>query len=182
MKKLITIILGCLILCCSACSDDDDDVIDNNNIENNDDDKEDGDGDDDGGGDTSVEILTMELKVIEYVNQERAKVGAPALKMHTSLMKSADVRAKEVKETQQMTHYRPDGSYFNTAITIPVKASGENVTMGPLPENAMGAWMESAGHKANILNKNWTHIGVGSHKFVPILGGNVWVQHFAIID
>lgn len=180
MKKLITIILGCLILCCSACSDDDDNVIDDDNIENNDDGKE--DGNDDGGGSSSVEILDTERKIIEYVNQERAKVGAPALKMHTSLMESADVRAKEVRESQIMNHYRPDGSYFNTAIKIPVRASGENITMGVLPENAMAGWMESPGHKANILNKNWTHIGVGSHKFIPILGGNVWVQHFAIID
>lgn len=179
MKKLITVILGCFILYCSACSEDDKNVVDNN-IENNENGNENEDENED--EDSSVEILDMELKIIEYVNKERAKVGVPTLKIHKSLMKSADIRAKEVKETQQMTHIRPDGTSYSTAIKIPVKGSGENITMGNLPENAMGAWMESPAHKANILNKNYTHIGVGSQKFIPIIGGYVWVQIFARID
>lgn len=125
---------------------------------------------------------TEEKRIITLVNQERAKVGLPPLKAHNSLMESAKIRAKEVKESQLMNHKRPDGSSYSTAIMIPVKGSGENITLGNLPENAMAAWMESTGHRNNILNKNYTHIGVGSHKFIPIIGGYAWIQIFAKID
>lgn len=175
MKKLLILFLSCLALLipggCSNPEGEDDNLI---NTDNN--------GNDGGENNEAIGGTAEEKKIITLVNQERAKVGLPALKAHNSLMESAKVRAKEVKDTQQVTHIRPDGTSYSTAIKIPVKGSGENIAMGNLPENAMAAWMESTGHKNNILNKNYTHIGVGSQKFVPIIGGYVWVQIFARIE
>lgn len=184
MKKVFVLFLGCLILftaCSNPDNEEDENIVNggNNNTGNN---NGNSDGGNNGNNNETINGTAEEIRIITLVNQERAKVGAPALKVHNALMESAKIRAKEVKESQLMNHYRPDGSWFNTSIKIPVLGSGENLTMGVLPENAMAAWMESTGHRNNLLNKNWTHIGVGSHKFIPIIGGNVWAQHFARID
>lgn len=114
-------------------------------------------------------------QVFELVNQERRKAGLSDLTFHEELSANATVRAKEI--VTKFDHTRPDGSKFSTAITIPYRTVGENIAWGQrTPEAVMEAWMNSSGHRANILNSSYTKIGVGVYES----GGRLyWVQLFA---
>lgn len=102
-------------------------------------------------------------RVVELVNIERAKVNLPALIMSEDLNKAAYIRAKET--LQSFSHTRPNGSSFSTVLKengISYRGAGENIAWGQrTPEAVVNAWMNSEGHRANILNKNFTFIGVG---------------------
>ena len=116
-------------------------------------------------------------QVVALVNAERAKVNLPALTMSTDLNYAAQIRA--VETTQSFSHTRPNGSSFSSVLTengIPYRRAGENIAWGQkTPEAVVNAWMNSEGHRANILNKNFTSIGVGYY-----LNGSTpyWVQLF----
>ena len=114
-------------------------------------------------------------QVVALVNAERAKVNLPALSYHAELSSNAMVRAREI--VSKFDHTRPDGSKFSTAITIPYRMVGENIAAGQRsPEEVMQAWMNSAGHRENILRAEYDKIGVG----VVESGGRLyWVQLFA---
>lgn len=117
-------------------------------------------------------------QVAALVNAERAKAGLPALSVQTEIVTAANVRAKEIK--QQFSHTRPDGRSFDTVLTengVSFRGSGENIAYGQRsPEAVMEGWMNSAGHRANILNANFKNIGVGYYQDTN--GGNHWVQLF----
>ena len=102
-------------------------------------------------------------QVVALVNIERAKVGLPALTMSEDLNRAAQIRAKEI--VQSFSHTRPNGSSFSSVLKengISYRGAGENIAWGQrTPEAVVNAWMNSAGHRANILNKNYTTIGVG---------------------
>lgn len=110
------------------------------------------------------------------MNAERAKAGLPALKMDTNITAAANVRAKEI--TQKFSHTRPNGSSFSSVLKeqgVSFRGSGENIAWGQKsPEQVMNAWMNSDGHRANILNKNFKNIGVGYYQDGN--GVNHWVQ------
>lgn len=114
-------------------------------------------------------------QVAALVNEERAKAGLSLLTLDPELSANAMVRAQEIIE--KFDHTRPDGSSFSTAITIPWRTVGENIAYGQSsPEAVMNAWMNSSGHRANILQANFSKIGVG----VVESGGRLyWVQLFA---
>ena len=117
-------------------------------------------------------------QVVALVNAERAKAGLPALKIKSDITAAANVRAKEIK--QSFSHTRPNGSNFSSALKeqgVSFRSSGENIAWGQKsPEHVMNAWMNSAGHRANILNKNFNHIGVGYYQDEK--GVKYWVQLF----
>ena len=98
--------------------------------------------------------------------------------MKTDITAAANVRAKEIK--QKFSHTRPDGSSFSSVLReqgVSFRGSGENIAWGQKsPEQVMNAWMNSDGHRANILNKNFKNIGVGH--YVDANGVNYWVQLF----
>ena len=102
-------------------------------------------------------------QVVALVNIERAKAGLPALTMSEDLNRAAQIRAKEI--VQSFSHTRPNGSSFSSVLKengISYRGAGENIAWGQrTPEAVVNAWMNSAGHRANILNKNYTTIGVG---------------------
>lgn len=116
-------------------------------------------------------------QVVELVNMERAKVGLPALTMSQDLNNAAQIRA--VETVQSFSHTRPDGSSFSSVLKengISFRGAGENIAWGQrTPEAVVNAWMNSEGHRANILNKNFTSIGVGYY-----LNGSTpyWAQLF----
>ena len=118
---------------------------------------------------------TMTGQVAALVNAERAKAGLSPLTLDTELSANAAVRAQEIVE--KFDHTRPDGSKFSTAVTIEWRTVGENIAYGQSsPEAVMNAWMNSSGHRANILNADFDKIGVG----VVRSGGRLyWVQLFA---
>lgn len=117
-------------------------------------------------------------QVVNLVNAERAKAGLKALQIDEKVAAAANVRAKEIK--QSFSHTRPNGSSFSTALKeqgVSYRGSGENIAYGQLsPEAVMNGWMNSDGHRANILNANFTHIGVGH--FQDGNGTNYWAQLF----
>lgn len=117
-------------------------------------------------------------QVVELVNAERAKAGLSPLKANSRMTGAAEVRAKEIERS--FSHTRPDGSGFNTVLTqngVSFRGAGENIAYGqPTPEAVMESWMNSAGHRANILNGEFTDIGVGYYENGSGVG--YWVQVF----
>lgn len=116
-------------------------------------------------------------EVLRLVNVERAKVGAKALQGYAPLERVANVRAVELQT--KFSHTRPDGSGCETAIDFPCGYWGENIAWGQsgyrTPAQVMKAWMKSPGHRENILDKRFTHLGVGiSNKGTK----RYWVQMF----
>lgn len=126
---------------------------------------------------TTSQVSAFEQKVVELTNQERAKQGLPALKLDTELSKVAKTKSQDMKNKGYFSHTSPTyGSPFDMMkkFGITYRSAGENIAMGqPSPEAVVSAWMNSAGHRANILNSSYTHIGVGH-----IEGGNYWTQMF----
>lgn len=126
---------------------------------------------------TKAPSVSREEQVVTLVNKERAKAGLNKLEMDTKLQTAAAKRAKELKTL--FSHSRPDGSLCFTALgeyNISYMAAGENIAMGQTtPEAVMNSWMNSPGHKANILSGNFTKIGVGCYQYN---GRLYWVQLF----
>lgn len=116
--------------------------------------------------------------VAELVNSERAKQGLPALKYSLTLSQAAQTRAEET--VQLFSHTRPNGSSCFTVLKeqgISYTAAGENIAYGQkTPAAVMNAWMNSSGHRANILSKSFDHIGIG---VVYRNGTYYWSQMFA---
>ena len=116
-------------------------------------------------------------QVAALVNAARAEYGLPALTVDAKVQQAAQVRARE--SAQSFSHTRPDGSSFSTALTeagVSYIRSGENIAYGQTtPQQVVQAWMDSAGHRANILDAGFTHIGVG-HAVVN--GTAYWAQLF----
>ncbi len=117
-------------------------------------------------------------EVVRLVNEERAKAGLPSLKVHTKAESAALLRAKEIE--QSFSHTRPNGSNFSTALSsagISFQSSGENIAYGQkTPALVMKDWMNSSGHRANILNTGFTSIAVGHYQ--NSAGVDYWVQLF----
>lgn len=115
--------------------------------------------------------------VIELTNAERQKEGLPALEGYADLSKVAQAKAQDMNQKGYFSHTSPTyGSPFDMMrdFGIEYQSAGENIAKGqPSPEEVVQAWMNSEGHRANILDNKFTHIGVG---FDP--GGNQWVQMF----
>ena len=116
--------------------------------------------------------VDFERRVVDLVNARRSEAGLSALSISGSLENAADIRAKEIG--QSFSHTRPDGSSCFSVLSESYRYCGENIAMGQAdPESVMNAWMNSDGHRANILNSNFTQIGVG---YNPECSG--WVQIF----
>ncbi len=106
---------------------------------------------------------TEEWEVLEQVNRERASNGLEPLSLIGNLQKANDIRAAELY--QSFSHARPDGSSCFTVLQgVNYNTAGENIAAGyATPEDVMDAWMNSTGHKANILDGKFSHIGVGHY-------------------
>ncbi len=109
--------------------------------------------------------------VLTLVNQERAADGKSALVMNESLLETAMQRAAEI--VVLFSHTRPDGS---SCFDLNKLMRGENIAYGQAtPQAAMESWMNSQGHKENILNSGYTTIGIGCFSYE---GRYYWVQCF----
>ena len=104
---------------------------------------------------------TYAYEVLKLVNQERSRAGVtPPLKMDASLLDTAMMRSGEI--VLLFSHTRPDGSSCFTAFHDDSTAVGENIAAGyQTPAAVVEGWMNSPGHKANILNPEFTTIGIG---------------------
>jgi uncharacterized protein YkwD len=115
---------------------------------------------------TNSSMSSYASQVLQLVNKERAKEGLSALTTNTTLTSAADKRAKET--FQSFSHTRPDGTSFSTVLkefNISYRAAGENIAYGQkTPQEVVTGWMNSPGHRANIMNKNFGKIGIGVYK------------------
>lgn len=116
-------------------------------------------------------------EVLKLVNQYRNQNGLPSVTLDASLCKAAEVRAKEIKTS--FSHTRPNGSSCFTVLGelgISYGGAGENIAYGQSsPSEVMTAWMNSSGHRANILGSSFTKLGVGVYSS----GGTLyWAQMF----
>jgi uncharacterized YkwD family protein len=126
---------------------------------------------------TTSTLSAYEQKVVDLTNQERAKNGLAPLKVDANLSKMAREKSRDMSSNGYFSHTSPTyGSPFDMMkqYGITYRAAGENIAMGQrLPEDVVTAWMNSDGHRKNILSPNFTHIGVGH-----IAQGNYWTQEF----
>lgn len=122
--------------------------------------------------------LSYEEQVVALVNAERAKEGLPALTMDAKLQEAARARAKET--VTLFSHTRPNGTSCFTILQeygISYRYAGENIAYGQRsPEEVVNAWMNSEGHRANIMSKNFTTIGIGYYQTAN--GTKYWSQLF----
>ena len=116
---------------------------------------------------------TYAEEVLKYVNEARTSRGLSALKLDENLCAAAEVRATEV--LRRFSHTRPDGTSCFTVLRdfgIGYRICGENIAKGFRDaQSVVNAWMNSSGHRANILNPSYTHMGVGKD-------GTGWGQLF----
>lgn len=137
-----------------------------------------------GGGTTTEDtagtgIMTAEeRKILELCNAERAKVGAPPLKANNDLTKLARMKSKDMVDKGYFSHQSPTyGSPFDMMKNygISYMYAGENLAQNTTAERAFQAWMKSEGHRKNILNPNFTELGVG---IASMDGSNMYTQLF----
>jgi len=122
-------------------------------------------------------LSAYEEKVVELTNKEREKQGLQDLKIDEELSKVAKDKSTDMNSKGYFSHTSPTyGSPFDMMkqYGIDYQTAGENIAKGQSsPEEVVDAWMHSEGHRANILNENFTHIGVGYEE-----AGNHWTQMF----
>jgi uncharacterized protein YkwD len=117
-------------------------------------------------------------QVLQLVNKERAKEGLSALTTNNTITAAGNVRAKEI--VQSFSHTRPNGSSPFTALSeagITYRAAGENIAYGQrTPQEVVTGWMNSPGHRANIMNPSFGKVGIGVYK--DSNGTIYWTQLF----
>ena len=126
---------------------------------------------------TDSGVSSFEAEVVRLVNIERSKNGLSPLTHDWELSRVARYKSQDMKNKNYFSHQSPTyGSPFDMmrSFGISYRSAGENIAKGQTtPQKVVNAWMNSQGHRANILNKNYTHIGVGY-----VQSGNYWTQMF----
>lgn len=122
-------------------------------------------------------------EVLRLVNIERANVGVAPLVLDEALCNAANMRAIEMDYSGNFSHTRPDGRDCVTVFSfceISFYTCGENIAAGyPTPAAVVEGWMNSMGHKANILNVAFTKMGLGYSTGGGGEYGHYWAQEFA---
>lgn len=128
----------------------------------------------------SVVSDSMTGQVVTLVNKERASNGLQPVTSDSRLAKLAQMKAEDMAKNGYFSHTSPTyGSAFDMMKTygISYKTAGENIAKGQKTAQAvMNGWMNSSGHRANILKSDYTKIGVGCAKSSD--GTIYWVQMF----
>ena len=122
---------------------------------------------------------SVENEILSLVNRERAANGLSALTLDTNLCAAAQAKAEDMSEKGYFSHTSPTyGSPFDMmrSFGISYKTAGENIAKGQkTPSAVMSAWMNSEGHRKNILSGGFSKLGVG---YVNSGGTTYWVQMF----
>ena len=122
-------------------------------------------------------VLQYEREGVRLVNEIRAKNGLKELTEDWELSRVARYKSQDMKDNNYFSHTSPVyGSPFNMIknFGISYKSAAENIAKGQkTPQAVVDAWMNSSGHRANILNSTYTKIGVGY-----VASGNYWTQMF----
>lgn len=138
-----------------------------------------------GGGSSSnnntntANLTTDELEVFNLINNQRTKNGLSALKIDAEVQNVARIKAQDMVKNNYFAHNSPTyGSPFDmlNSFKVSYKTAGENIAGNSSNSAAVTAWMNSSGHKANILNSNFNYTGIGvvnGSKY-----GKIYVQMF----
>lgn len=123
------------------------------------------------------QLNEFERQVVELTNNERVNQGLAPFQVDLELSRVAREKSRDMLGSNYFDHNSPTyGSPFDMmrAYGINYRTAGENIAKGQrTPSEVVNAWMNSPGHRANILNSNFTHIGVGY-----VEQGNHWTQQF----
>ena len=129
---------------------------------------------------TNTSGLTAdELETFNLINQQRAQNGLPALKIDAEVQRVARIKAQDMVNNNYFSHTSPTyGSPFDMlkSFGISYRSAGENIAGNSSNSAAVNAWMNSSGHRANILNSSFNYTGVGvvtGSKY-----GKIYVQMF----
>ena len=126
---------------------------------------------------TDSSVTSYEQEVIRLVNEIRTENGLKPLTYDWELGRVARYKSQDMKDNRYFSHTSPVyGSPFEMIrnFGISYKSAGENIAKGyATPQAVVSGWMNSPGHRANILNANYTRIGVGY-----VAAGNYWTQMF----
>ena len=119
-------------------------------------------------------MAEVEQAIYNKVNKERAKAGVPALSYNTTMEKYARIKSQDMGDKNYFSHTDPNGNYITTQMKadgVTYNAWGENIAYiggitdpTALANQFMTNWMNSEGHKKNILSTNFSSIGVGVYK------------------
>lgn len=122
-------------------------------------------------------VTSYEQEVIRLVNEIRVKNGLKALTYDWELSRVARIKSQDMKDNKYFAHNSPTyGTPFQMIknFGISFRSAGENIAKGyATPQAVVNGWMNSSGHRANILNASYTKIGVGY-----VASGNYWTQMF----
>ena len=122
-------------------------------------------------------VTSFEDEVVRLVNVERSKRGLRPLAEDWELSRVARIKSQDMHDNRYFSHTSPTyGSPFDMMKSFGIKyrSAGENIARGQAtPQAVVNAWMNSSGHRANILNASFTHIGVGY-----VADGKYWTQMF----
>ena len=131
---------------------------------------------------TMDSLKALENEVVRLVNVQRSRNGLAPLLVNSNLSRIARLKAQDMINKRYFSHYSPTyGSPFEMmqAFGIRFYSAGENIAMGQTTASTvMNSWMNSTGHKANILSVNFKEIGVGSAR--DSSGRLFWTQMFII--
>lgn len=120
-----------------------------------------------------------EKEVFNLINKERQNNGLSALKVDSEVQRVARIKAEDLVNNNYFSHQSPTyGSPFDMlkSFKISYKTAGENIAGNSSNSSAVSAWMNSSGHRANILNGNFNYTGIGvvnGSKY-----GKIYVQMF----
>lgn len=124
---------------------------------------------------------SFEKQVLDLVNEQRAQNGLSALVWDDALASVARAHSEDMRDRHFFSHTNPDGlSPFDRikSYGISYRSAGENIAAGQTtPAEVVQAWMNSSGHRANILNEGYTKLGVGYASGGSY--GHYWTQNFA---
>lgn len=124
---------------------------------------------------TGENVYSEAFKIVDLINAQRKGNGLPAVKMDKGLLDAAMLRAAEC--AVYYSHTRPNGTQCFTVLPSDGGSSGENIAAGQQnAEYVMESWMNSPGHRANILNESFSSVGVGAFLHDGIY---TWVQLFS---
>ena len=125
-------------------------------------------------------VKNVENEVLNLVNKERQKAGLKPLEMDWELARVARMKSQDMAQKNYFSHQSPTyGSPFDMMknFGIQYKLAGENIASGQTtPAAVMVSWMNSSGHRANILKPEFTHLGVGYYRGGSY--GHMWTQMF----
>lgn len=132
-----------------------------------------------GGNTTTTSLSKDEQEVFNLINQQRVNNGLASIKIDEEVQRVAKIKAQDMVANNYFSHNSPTyGSPFDMlkSFKISYKSAGENIAGNSSNQAAVTAWMNSSGHKANILNSSYNYTGIGVVSSPTY--GKVYVQMF----